>query len=199
MNMPANKQLDHAQASSQLKPQGNRQIQKFPISILANDINIAGNVGSLFRIADALGVEKLYLTGKTATPPKYKIRKAARSSDKHIDYEYCESAVELIGRLKSSNTQIICLEITELSVDIRKFTLELSAPEVSDPVLSDKESTLCLVIGSENEGISQEILSLADQTVHIPMYGENSSMNVSTSCAIAIHELIQHFQKHFQN
>lgn len=184
-----NRQLNHTEIKTQTSNQIKIQTQKFPISILANDINIAGNVGSLFRIADALGVEKLYLTGTTATPPKYKIRKAARSSDKHIDYEYCESAAELIGTLKSSNTQIICLEITESSVDIRKFT-----PELSDPELSDKESKLCLVIGSENEGIPQEILSLADQTVHIPMYGENSSMNVATSCAIAIHELIQHFQ-----
>ena len=175
-----NRQLNHTQASIQVKS----HTQKFPISILANDINIAGNVGSLFRIADALGVEKLYLTGTTATPPKYKIRKAARSSDKHIDYEYSESAAELIGTLKSSNTHIICLEITESSVDIRNFT----------PATSDTESKLCLVIGSENEGISEELLSLADQTVHIPMYGENSSMNVATSCAIAIHELIQHLQ-----
>lgn len=176
-----NRQLNHLQASSQVKSHS----QKFPISILANDINIAGNVGSLFRIADALGVEKLFLTGTTATPPKYKIRKAARSSDKHIDYEYCESAAELIDTLKSLNTHIICLEITESSIDIRDFTTDIS----------ETESKLCLVVGSENEGISEELLKLADQTVHIPMYGENSSMNVATSCAIAIHELIQHFQR----
>lgn len=179
-----NRQLNHTEIKTQTSNQIKSQTQKFPISILANDINIAGNVGSLFRIADALGVEKLYLTGTTATPPKYKIRKAARASDKHVDYEYGESAAELIGTLKSSNTNIICLEITESSIDIRDFT----------STLSDKENKLCLVIGSENEGIPQEILSLADQTVHIPMYGENSSMNVATSCAIAIHELIQHFQ-----
>ena len=187
-----NRQLNHAEIKTKTSTQVNSQTQKFPISILANDINIAGNVGSLFRIADALGVEKLYLTGTTATPPKYKIRKAARASDKHVDYEYCESAAELIGTLKSSNTNIICLEITESSIDIRDFTPAISA-------ISTKASKLCLVIGSENEGISQELLSLADQTVHIPMYGENSSMNVATSCAIAVHELIHHFQKHFQN
>lgn len=176
--MSSNRQLNHAQVNSRV----NSEVQKFPISILANDINIAGNVGSLFRIADALGVEKLYLTGSTATPPKYKIRKAARASDKHIDYEYIGSASDLISTLKSLNTSIICLEITESSEDIRDFKL-ISA-----------DSKICLVIGSENQGISQEILSLADQTVHIPMYGENSSMNVASSCAIAVHELIQHFQ-----
>jgi len=182
--MRMNRQLDHAQASAQLNPRADSQTQKFPISILANDINIAGNVGSLFRIADALGVEKLYLTGTTATPPKYKIRKAARASDKHVDFEYHESANTLINTLKTTDTNIICLEITEASIDIRDFK----------PTNLSENSKLCLVIGSENEGISQEILSLADQTVHIPMYGENSSMNVATSCAIAIHELIQHFQ-----
>ncbi len=176
--MSSNRQLNHTQVSTQVKS----QTQKFPISILANNINIAGNVGSLFRIADALGVEKLYLTGTTATPPKYKIRKAARASDKHIDYEYCESAAELISTLKSSNTNIVCLEITESSFDIRDYQ-------------PTADNNICLVIGSENEGISHELLYLADHTVHIPMYGENSSMNVATSCAIAVHELIQHFQR----
>ncbi len=184
--MRSNQQLDHKQASVQINPWVNTDIKKFPISILAHNINIAGNVGSLFRVADALGIEKLYLTGTTATPPKYKIRKAARASDKHIDYAYYESATELLNTLKSSGTQIICLEITASSIDIRDFKLPTDT--------SNKANKLCLVIGSENEGVATELLSLADQTVHIPMYGENSSMNVATSCAIALYELIQHFQ-----
>ena len=166
-----NQQLDHAEIAS--------ENTVFPLSILANNIEIAGNVGSLFRVADALGVEKLYLTGSTQTPPKYKIRKAARSADNHIPYVYEESAINVIEHLKNKGYNIVALEITARSENIREFKL-------------DKNEKACLIIGSENLGISAELLSLADHHIHIPMYGKNSSMNVITSCAIAVHELIQH-------
>ena len=167
----SNKQLNHAETTS--------VDTIFPLSILANNIEIAGNVGSLFRVADALGIEKLYLTGSTQTPPKYKIRKAARSTENHISYTYEESAITVIEQLKHSGYTIIALEITSRSQNIREFKLQ------------QNEKT-CLIIGSENLGISAELLALADHHLHIPMYGKNSSMNVITSCAIAVHELIQY-------
>ena len=126
-----------------------------------------------------MGVEKLYLTGTTQTPPKYKIRKAARSADKHIPYDYEESALDVIEQLKANGYTIVALEITARSEDIRDFKLT-------------KQEKTCLLIGSENLGISADLLGLSDHHVHIPMYGKNSSMNVITSCAIAVHELIQH-------
>jgi len=164
-------QLSHAESHS--------ENTVFPLSILANNIEIAGNVGSLFRVADALGVEKLYLTGTTQTPPKYKIRKAARSTENHIPYIYEESALDVIKQLKTNDYTIIALEITANSKNIREFKL-------------NKNQKTCLIIGSENLGIADDLLALADHHIHIPMYGKNSSMNVITSCAIAVHELIQH-------
>ena len=170
--MNENRQLPHEQASPQFK--------KFPICILANNIEIAGNVGSLFRIADALGVEKLYLTGTTQTPPKYKIRKATRTTENHIPYDYSESATDVINKLKQQGYTIIALDITARSQSVREFSLS-------------NQQKVCLLIGSENEGISAELLDIAEHHLHIPMYGNNSSMNVATSCAIALHELIRHF------
>lgn len=164
-------QLSHAESYS--------ENTMFPLSILANNIEIAGNVGSLFRVADALGIEKLYLTGTTQTPPKYKIRKAARSTENHIPYIYKASALDVIKQLKDNDYTIIALEITANSKNIREFKLT-------------KGQKTCLIIGSENLGISEKLLATADHHIHIPMYGKNSSMNVITSCAIAVHELIQH-------
>lgn len=157
-----------------------QQSQKFPLCVVANNIEIAGNVGSLFRIADAFGVEKLFLTGSTAVPPKYKIRKAARSADERIPYEVASSALEVVTGLKSQGYKIISLEITSNSQDIRQLNLT-------------KAESICLIIGAENAGIDQALLDLSDLTVHIPMYGKNSSMNVATSCAIALYELIRDF------
>lgn len=166
--MSKNIQLDHQQSQQSVK--------KHPICILANNIEIAGNVGSLFRVADAFGIEKLYLTGTTAIPPKYKIRKAARSADERIPFSATPSAIEVVTDLKSKGYTIISLEITSNSKELQSFTMS-------------SLQSICLIIGSENAGIQQQLLDASDHTLHIPMYGKNSSMNVATSCAIAVYEL----------
>lgn len=170
-SLNSNLQLNHVETNS--------ENAIFPLTILANNIEIAGNVGSLFRVADAFGIEKLYLTGTTQTPPKYKIRKAARSTEKHIPYEYVESPNNVLQHLKNIGYTLVALEITSRSKNVREFSL------------AKKEKT-CLIIGSENIGITEDLLRLADHHIHISMYGKNSSMNVITSCAIAVHELIHH-------
>lgn len=169
---PSNTQLEHQQISSQAKT--------FPISLLADDIEIAGNVGSLFRLSEAFGIEKMYLTGETVVPPKYKIRKAARATVKKTPYEYRTSAIEVVSHLKSQDYKIISIEITTRSQDLRSFNMSNSQP-------------ICVIIGSENKGIKQVLLDASDHTLHIPMYGDNSSMNVANSCAIALYELVQFY------
>lgn len=176
-NQLSNAQLDHHEIK--------KSSRTFPISILADDIEIAGNVGSLFRIADAFGVKSLYLTGTTAVPPKYKIRKAARSADQRIKYFEAPSAIEVVKQLKLDGYTIISLEISSQSMDLKSFTH-------SHPLASVQP--ICLIIGSEQTGINQQLLDASDYTIHIPMYGENSSMNVATSCAIALYELIRDYE-----
>lgn len=146
------------------------------IRLIANDIQNPINVGSLFRLADALGIEHLYLSGSTPTPPSRKITKTSRSAEKYVSYSINNNALELITKLKQENYLIISLEITSNSIDIQ--TLDLK-----------HWTKVCLIIGSENEGTAQVLLDASDQTVHIPMLGEKSSMNLSNACAIAVYEL----------
>ena len=134
---------------------------KFPLCYLAHDIDVPMNVGSLFRIADALGVENIYLTGKSIVPPNSKINKTSRSSEKYVPFSYEENPITVIQKLKSLNYRIISLEITTTSVDIRDFSV------------SEGEK-ICLIVGSENLGVSQELLMVSDKTIHIPMLGVNS-------------------------
>jgi tRNA G18 (ribose-2'-O)-methylase SpoU len=155
---------------------------KFPLSIIASDISSPLNVGSLFRLCDALGIEKLYLCGETPKPPNSKINKTSRSAEKYVDYEYQTNAETLVTALRSSGALIISLEITSLSIPVISGEFKKA--------LDNKES-ICLILGSENSGISEVLLSLSDITTHIPMYGNNSSMNVVSAAAIACFEVIR--------
>ncbi|WP_444930095.1 TrmH family RNA methyltransferase [Microbulbifer sp. SSSA002] len=149
-----------------------------PLCYLATDIGTPSNVGGLFRIADALGVEKIYLTGETLTPPNSKIRKISRSTEKYVPYEYHVSAIDTAQALKAKGYRLICLEITSNSIELKQ------APITS----GDK---VCLVLGSEKDGVAAELLKMADAVVHIPMQGVNSSMNVTSACAIATYALLE--------
>lgn len=154
---------------------------KYPVCFLANDIDVPLNVGSFFRIADSLGVEKIYLTGNTTVPPNPKIKKTSRSAEKYVAYEYFSNPVEVIENLKLSGYKIVSLEITTKSIDLTEFQV----------LPADK---ICLVLGSENHGINEQILSLSDVSIHIPMLGVNSSMNVAAACAIATFEITRKFK-----
>jgi tRNA G18 (ribose-2'-O)-methylase SpoU len=165
-----NIQLDHSAHKTASK--------KYPLCFLANDIDIPMNVGSFFRIADALGVEKIYLTGKSVTPPNLKIKKTSRSTEKYVPYEYQKNALEVVRALKESGYKIVSLEISSASINIEDFTV------------SGGEK-ICLILGSENSGICQRLLDASDVTIHIPMLGNNSSMNVANACSIATYEIIR--------
>jgi len=155
---------------------------KFPITVLAHNFQVPMNVGSLFRLADALGVEKIILSGDTPIPPNKKINKTARATVKAVDYEVEDNVIEKVKLLKESGYKIISLEITRLSKDIREFEIQAG----------DK---ICLIIGAESKGVDDTLLNLSDEVMHIPMLGQNSSMNVATASAIALFEIAKNYMK----
>jgi tRNA G18 (ribose-2'-O)-methylase SpoU len=154
--------------------------KKFPLSIIANDITDPLNVGSLFRLCDALGVKKLYLCGNTPVPPNTKINKISRSTEKYVDYEYQKSAQELIKQLKTNNALIVSLELTTESIEVDDVNFQKAVISANN---------VYLIPGSENTGVNETLLSLSDVCIHIPMHGNNSSMNVISATSIACFEI----------
>jgi tRNA G18 (ribose-2'-O)-methylase SpoU len=152
-----------------------------PLRLLAHDVGIASNVGALFRLADALGVEHLHLSGATPLPPDPKIRKTSRAAEKFVAYSPSHDPLAVVAELKAAGWRIVSLELTTRSIDIAALPV---AP-------GDR---VCLVLGAEADGVSQALLDASDATVHIPMRGHNSSMNVATACAIAVYELARRLE-----
>lgn len=145
------------------------------LCFLVNNMSSPFNIGSLFRIADALGVEKIYLTGNSITPPNDKIRKNSRATDKYVAYEYRTDAMSLVEELKNSGYRIISLELTNESIPLNQLTLD--------------QRNICLILGSENHGVDPGLLAVSDCTVMIPMCGHNESMNVAMAAAIVTYEI----------
>jgi len=145
---------------------------KHALCLLAHNVQRPANVGSLFRIADALGVEKLFLTGRSCTPEHPKARKAARTTEQRVPYAQAGDPLPVVAALKQAGYRIVSLEISSASIELDRL-----------PVVPGDR--ICLVLGNESAGVCQPLLDVSDATVHIPMRGENSSMNVASACAIA--------------
>ena len=155
---------------------------KYPLSLLVDDMNDPLNVGSLFRLSDALGISRIHLCGDTPAPPNPKINKTARSTEKYVAFETHQDAITEVKRQKDQGACIIALELTSSSMDI-------NSDAARDFILKNSERPFCLVLGTENEGVSKALLELAELTVHIRMCGNNSSMNVVSAASIACYEI----------
>ena len=149
--------------------------QTFPITLVCDNVTNAPNIGGLFRIADAFGIEKLILCGEHITLGR-KMSKTSRATEKTVNYEIADSASTIIESLKDKNYQIISLEITNTSKPIHTFNFSTEKP-------------IALIIGAENFGVSDRILKMSDAIIHIDMFGNNSSMNVVQATNIALYEM----------
>ncbi|WP_179349172.1 TrmH family RNA methyltransferase [Winogradskyella pacifica] len=149
--------------------------QTFPITVVCDNVTNAPNIGSLFRIADAFGIEKLIFCGSDI-PLGKRMTKTSRSTEKYVDYSIEDAIETQVKTLKANNYYLIALEISENSQPITEFKLQTNQP-------------IALILGDENFGVSEAILEQVDAIVHINMFGNNSSMNVVQATSIALYEI----------
>jgi 23S rRNA (guanosine2251-2'-O)-methyltransferase len=154
-----------------------KSFEKHPIVIVLDNIRSAFNIGSIFRTADALAIEGVYLCGITATPPHREIYKTALGASESVEWYYFKNTLDAISELKKKGYQILSLEQVENSVMLDEFE-------------SSVNSKYALVIGNEVDGVMQEVIESSDVCIEIPQYGTKHSFNVSVSAGIALWDII---------
>jgi tRNA G18 (ribose-2'-O)-methylase SpoU len=150
------------------------QKHNFPIVLVCDNITKAPNIGSLFRTAEAFGVEKLIFCGENV-PLGRRMTKTSRATEKSVVHEVHKTILDVVTELKKQGYLIVSLEITSGSLPIHKYRFP------SQP--------LALILGDENHGISEPVLKQSDVSLHIDMFGHNSSMNVVQAASIALYEI----------
>ena len=154
--------------------------EKFPVTVILNDIRSLTNVGSFFRTCDAFNIDKLYLCGITATPPHREIQKTALGATESMEWEHRESAIDLVKELKADGVTICSVEQTE------KTTL-------LQDIAGLPEKRFALVMGNEVNGVDQEIIDDSDYIIEIPQFGTKHSLNVSVCAGIVMWEFAKRF------
>jgi tRNA G18 (ribose-2'-O)-methylase SpoU len=151
--------------------------KKLRFILVLHNIRSRFNVGSVFRTADAAGVDKIYLCGITPTPPHPKISKVALGAEKFVSFEKFWQIGKLLNKFKKEKIQIIALEQSRKSIPYFKFKPKFP---------------LALILGSETQGLSSKILKKCDRIIEIPMYGKKESLNVSVACGIVVFKIARY-------
>jgi tRNA G18 (ribose-2'-O)-methylase SpoU len=156
------------------------QVNKLPVYALLDNIRSNYNVGSIFRTSDGVMIEKLYLCGYTPHPPKKEILKTALGSTESVNWEYIKDPKEAIFKLKNKGIKVCALELTSKSIPYYN--------------IDSKLFPICLVIGNEITGVSQNLLDLCDFSIEIPQFGIKQSLNVAVAYGVAIFEMRKIFE-----
>jgi len=145
------------------------------LAVVCQSVAYPVNVGSIFRIADALGAAELVLTGITPQPPHPTISRVGRNKDRRVPWRYVEQPESALRDLREQGYWITALEITD---DCHPYYDVDYPPKVA------------LVLGNEDHGVTRACLALCDAAVFVPMYGSGKSLNVHVSLAVVGYHLL---------
>lgn len=149
--------------------------------LILPDIRSAQNVGSLFRTADACGIEYIYIVGITPTPTdkfgraNSAIAKTALGAEQTIPWQHVPTLAPLLSKLQKAGVQTIAIEQSKNAIDYKKV-------KVQQPV--------AFIVGNEIDGLPEKILNKVDIVAEIPMSGKKESLNVSVAAGIALFRIL---------
>lgn len=156
------------------------------VGILSN-IRSAHNVGSMFRTADAAGLERLYLCGITPNPDDMlgsatkSLQKTALGAEKSVSWEKCARTADCIRRLKAAGYFICAVELTPSAI-----------PYYEADCLKNNTDKLAFIVGHEVDGVPKVLLDKCDTVISIPMHGKKESLNVAVAFGIIAFEIARH-------
>lgn len=144
-----------------------------------DNIRSSFNVGEIFRTADGVGVEHLYLCGITPTPAAHpSMAKTALGAERVIPWSSHQNALALIKYLREEGFCLLALERTPGAVPFQDFSLRRL-----------EDQPIALILGHERAGVDPGLLEVCDLIVSLPMAGAKASLNVAVAFAVAAYGL----------
>ena len=147
------------------------------IHVLLDNIRSLYNVGSIFRTAEAVGVQKLHLCGMTATPDNPRLAKTAIGAESMLAWQQHNNALVAAKTLCAQGFSLWAIEGGE------------QATPLFDAKTPQDNQRIVLVIGNELAGIDPEILEICERILYIPMQGQKESLNLTVAFGIAAYFL----------
>ena len=165
---------------NRLSVEAYREAKKTPLVVVLDNVRSQHNIGSVFRSADAFCLLKVVLCGISACPPNQEIHKTALGAEESVDWEYFDSTMEAIRKLREEGYKVYSVEQVHDS---------MSLPELSRTEMGN--GPVAVVLGHEVFGVSQEVVDASDGCIEIPQFGTKHSLNVSVAAGIVLYRLTE--------
>lgn len=144
-----------------------------PLTIIADNIRSAFNIGAILRTGEAFGAEAVILSGYSSTPDDPATAKTSLGAENSIAWSHVPKAANAIERLKADGYSIVALETAERAEVLGDFSWP------------DKTA---LIVGNERFGIDHNVLEQADHVLKIPLFGKKNSVNIGIALGIALND-----------
>lgn len=157
------------------EPDSAAQNKATQIVVIADNLRSVFNVGSLFRVAECLAVEKVLLCGISPTPEHPNMAKTALGTCARVTWQHYANTIDALQEVKDAGYRLYALETAEPSHSVFEHSYQLP---------------LALVVGNEALGIDPIVLAQCDEIVYLPVLGWKNSLNVSVAAAVALYQII---------
>lgn len=147
--------------------------------VVLENIRSTYNVGSILRTSDAAALEKVVVCGITPTPHHRSVNKTALGSQDSVTWEQSQTSTKAIKDLKQSGYHVAALEITDDPTPITALT--------------ESDFPMCLVVGSEVRGVSDEALAICDMAIELPQFGDKHSLNAAVAFGVAAYAIVSKY------
>lgn len=157
------------------KENGEEQISyNEDIIVVLDGIQDPGNLGTILRTIDSIGLTQVILSEKTADPYNPKVVRSTMGAIYRVNMIRSQNIIETLKNIKKHQYEIVATSLqTEKSIYDINYEKKV------------------IVVGNEANGVSKEILELANQKVKIPMPGKAESLNVAVATGIILYEYVR--------
>lgn len=158
---------------------GWEDVRPLAVTVLLENVRSLYNVGAFFRTADAVALQKLYLTGITGYPPQRMITKTALGAEETVAWQHSRDAAAIVTELRAADYEIAAVETSAHAIDLFEWRPRF-------PV--------CVLFGHETDGLTAQLSAMADTHIRIPMLGRKHSLNVASAGAVVLYELLRKYR-----
>ena len=142
--------------------------------LILDDIQDPGNMGTILRTADSLNLKQIIMSKECADIYNPKVVRSTMGAIFRIKIIQSDNLVKTLKEMKKHKIKIIT---TSLQTNKKIYDIEYNKTAI--------------VIGNEANGVSKEILEIADEKVKIPMPGKTESLNASVATAVILYEAMR--------
>ncbi len=144
------------------------------IIVVLEDIQDPGNLGTILRTVDSIGLKQIIVSRGTADVYNPKVVRSTMGAIFRVNIIERENIMEAIKEMKNNQYQLV---VTSLQ----------TKNEIYDINYNKK----IIVMGNEAKGVSKEIQDMADEKIKIPMFGKTESLNVSIATGVVLYEYVR--------